>query len=266
MQTPYILIALKGTMTMKFLATLRRMPKRFAAIGILSLLALGALIPATAFAATSTTPKCAATDTHCFITLGDQFIAQRQTALTSLGTRITERLNDHLITSDQANVLQADVSTNASGLTALQTKLNAETNAAAARQDVVNIFLQFRIYAVVLPRDYRRLYLDVAVNIDVKLRGLSGQLKQAIEGAPASEQGQLNTLYNDYITQLTTAESQFDLAQSDFPALTPSNFNYNRSAYNSSLNSLKTAEQTIHNVLKQAGQDAHQIAKILKDK
>jgi hypothetical protein len=51
-----------------------------------------------------------------------------------------------------------------------------------------------------------------------------------------------------------------------FPALTPSNFNYNRSAYEDSLNSLKTAEQTIHTALKQAGQDAHQIAEILKGK
>ncbi len=247
---------------MKFLA--RHMPKRFVAIGILCLLALS--IPATAFAASPSHTKCAATDTHCWITLGDQLIAARQAALTGLGDKVTERLNDKLITSDQANVLRTDVSTNASGLAALQTKLNAETTAAAAHQDVANIFLQFRIYAVVLPRDYRRLYLDIAANIDAKLRGLSQQLKQAIAGAPAGEQGQLNTLYNDYIAQLTTAESQFDLAQSDFPALTPSNFNYNRSAYESSLNSLKTAEQTIHTDLKQAGQDVHQIAKILKGK
>src|SRR5713226_4579065 len=166
---------------MKFLATLRRMPKRFAAIGILSLLALGAFIPATALAAGPTSQKCAATGTHCWITLGDQLIAERQTSLTNLGSKITRRLNDQLITSDQASVLQADVSTNASGLAALQTKLNAETNAPAARQDVVNIFLQFRIYAVVLPRDYRRLYLDIAVNVDAKLRGLSEKLKQAIQ-------------------------------------------------------------------------------------
>ena len=249
---------------MKFLAALRRMPKRFVAIAMLSLLALS--IPATAFAASPNSTKCSATDTQCWITLGDQLIAARQTSLTGLGNRVTERLNDKLITSDQANALQADVSTNASGLAALQTKLNAETSATAARQDVANIFLQFRIYAVVLPRDYRRLYLDVAVNVDAKLRGLSEQLKEAIQGAPAGEQGQLNTLYNDYLAQLTTAESQFDAAQSDFPALTPANFNYNRTAYESSLNSLTTALKTIHSALKQAGQDAHQIAKILKDK
>lgn len=250
---------------MKILVALRRMPKRFLAIGLFSLLALS--LPATAFAASPTTsPKCSATDTHCWISLGDQLIAARQTALTNLGNRVTERLNDKLITSDQANALRSDISTNASGLNALQTKLNGETNASAARQDVANIFLQFRIYAVVLPRDYRRLYLDIAINVDAKLRGLSDDLKEGIQGAPASKQGQLNTLYNDYRARLSTAEGQFDTAQSDFPALTPENFNYNRSSYEASLNSLKTAEQTIHNALTQAAKDAHQIAQILKSK
>ena len=249
---------------MKFLATLRRMPKRFLAIGLFSLLALS--IPATAFAASPTTTKCSANDTQCWITLGDQLIAARQTALTNLGNKVTERLSEKLISSDQANALRSDISTNASGLTALQTKLNAETNAAAARQDVSNIFLQFRIYAVVLPRDYRRLYLDIAVNVDGKLRGLSDGLKEAIQGAPAGEQGQLNALYNDYLARLSAAEGQFDTAQSDFPALTSENFNYNHAAYEASLNNLTTALKTIHAALKQAGQDAHQIAQILKGK
>src|SRR5579859_4043741 len=103
---------------MKFLAALRHLPKRFLAIGLFSLLALS--IPATAFAATpATTPKCSASDTHCWITLGDQLIANRQTALNTLSGKVTERLNDKLITSDQANALQSDISTNASGLTAL---------------------------------------------------------------------------------------------------------------------------------------------------
>jgi hypothetical protein len=250
---------------MKFLATLRRMPKRFLAIGLLSLLALS--IPATAFAATpTTTTKCSASDTQCWITLGDQLIANRQIALTNLSNKVTERLNDKLITSDQANVLQSDISTDASGLTALQTKLNAEKNATAAHLDVANIFLQFRIYAVVLPRDYRRLYLDVAVNVDAKLRGLREELKEAIQHAPASEQGQLNALYNDYLAQLSTAEGQFDTAQADFPALTPANFNYNHTSYEASLTSLKNAEENIHAALQKAAQDAHQIAQILKSK
>ncbi len=251
---------------MKLLAIVRHIPRRFVTATILSILAFGILIPSTAFAATTSTHTCAPTDTQCFITAGDQFIALRQTALTTLSGKVTARENQHLITSDQANVLQSDISTNQSGLASLKSKLDAETNPQAARQDVVNIFFQFRIFAVVLPRDYRRLYLDIAINIDIKLRSLGPRVQQAINNAPSNEQAQLNTLFNDYKTQLSTAESQFDLAQADFPALTPANFNYNRSAYVTTLSNLDTAEHTIHTALRQAGSDLHQIAQILKNK
>jgi len=118
----------------------------------------------------------------------------------------------------------------------------------------------------VLPRDYRRLYVDIAINIDIKLRNLGPSVQQAINNAPAGEQAQLNTLFNEYKNQLSTVESQFDVAQADFPALTPANFNYNRSTYLTTLSNLDTAEHTIHIALKQAGSDLHQIAHILKGK
>jgi hypothetical protein len=251
---------------MNLLTRLQRIPRRFATFTILSILALGILVPSTAFAATNSTHTCAPTDTQCYITEGDQFIALRQTALTTLSGKVTVRENQHLITSDQSSILQSDVSTNQRGLAALKSKLDAETDPKAARQDVVNIFFQFRIFAVVLPRDYRRLYFDVAVNVDNKLRSLGPDVQQAISKAPAGEQAQLNTLFNDYKTRLSTAESQFDLAQAAFPALTPANFNYNRSNYQTTLSNLDKAEHTIHTDLKQAGSDLHQIAQILKSK
>ena len=251
---------------MNLLTRLQHIPRRFATFTILSILALVILVPSTAFAATNSTHSCAPTDTQCFITVGDQFIALRQTALTTLSGKVTARENQNLITSDQSNVLQSDIGTNQSGLAALKSKLDAETDPKAARQDVVNIFFQFRIFAVVLPRDYRRLYLDVAVNIDIKLRSLGPKVQEAISNAPAGEQAELNTLFNDYKNQLSTAESQFDVAQAAFPALTPANFNYNRSTYQTTLSNLDTTEHAIHTALKQAGSDLHQIAQILKGK
>jgi hypothetical protein len=251
---------------MNLLTRLQHIPRRFATFTILSIIALGILVPSTAFAASNPTHTCASTDTQCFITAGDQFIALRQTALTALSGKVTVRENQHLVTSDQSNVLQSDIGTNQNGLAALKSKLGAETDPKAARQDVVNIFFQFRIFAVVLPRDYRRLYLDIAVNVDIKLRSLGPKVQEAISNAPAGEQAQLNTLFSDFKNQLSTAESQFDLAQAAFPALTPANFNYNRTTYQSTLNNLDTAEHTIHTALKQAGSDLHQIAQILKGK
>lgn len=256
---------------MKLFVTLRHLYLRPVAVAILSLLALSAFLPATAFAASpssspTATPRCAPTETQCIINLGDQLIATRQTALTNLNSKVTGDLNKQLITGDEAAVLQSDISTNQQGLSALQTKLNAETNAQAARQDVVNIFWQFRIYVVVLPRDYRQLYLDIARTLDTKLRGFGPQVQQAIEKAPINEQPQLQSLFSDYQAQLTTAEGQFDAAATDVIALTPSNYNYTRASYENTLASLNASLKTIRSALHQAGQDLHQIAGILKDK
>jgi hypothetical protein len=249
---------------MKLSGKVRQIPQCLVAIGILGMMALSIIAPATAFAASVATHKCAPTDTQCIIAAGDQFIAQRQAALTTLSGKIRARQNEDLITSDQANALQSDVGTNQSGLASLKSRLDAEKNAQAARQDVQNIFLQFRIFAVVLPRDYRRLYLDVALNVDIKLRNLGPKVQQAIDNAPPGEKAQLNTLFNDYKHQLATAESQFDSAQADFPALTPANYNYNRATYVATLTKLDNALHIIHAALHQARNDIHQIAKILK--
>src|SRR6202035_5738462 len=116
-----------------------------------------------------------------------------------------------------------------------------------ARQDVVNVFVQFRIYTVVLPRDYRRLYFDIEVNLDARLKSAEPGIQQAINHAPPSKQPQLNKLFNDFQAQLAIADAQFDHAQADFPELTPSNYNYNRSSYLPSLANLKASEQTAHN-------------------
>src|SRR6266852_106671 len=120
---------------MRLLGYVCQVPRRFVAIGILGIMALSIMAPASAFAATASTGKCAPSDTQCFITAGDKFIAQRQAVLTTLSGKITARQKDNLITSDQANVLQSDVGTNQSGLASLKSKLDAEKNAQAARQD-----------------------------------------------------------------------------------------------------------------------------------
>src|SRR5579859_401469 len=245
---------------MKTLTSLRHLLRgaRIISIAALSVLALGIVIPATALAASS--QLCGANDVKCVIGYGDQFIAQRQASLTKLNNVVISRKNEGHITGDQANTLQTDVSINQNNLAALKTKLDAETNASTARQDVSNIFTVFRIYLVVLPRDTRELYLDIEFNLKNKMKALEPQIQQAISKAPASEQAQLKALFNDYTTQISTTETQFDAVNANLPALTPPNFDANPSGYAASFSVIRTAEQTIHTDLHQAGSDLHQIA------
>jgi len=238
--------------------------RRFSIIGVVAVLALGILVPTTALAASAPSQKCAAGDVACVIAVGDQDIAARQTALTTLSGKITTQLNKNTITSDQANALQSDVTTNQNGLASLKTTLDAETTMQAARQDVHNIFFEFRIFAVVLPRDYHQLHLDVEINIKTKLKNLEPVLQQAISMAPSANQAQLNSLFSDFEAQVADSETQIDTVQTDLPSLTPANFNTNRTTYASTLTTLKAAEKAANQDLHQAGKDLNQITKLLK--
>lgn len=235
------------------------MPARLATLGMLAALVAGvAALPATALAA----PRVC--DLHCVISYGDARIIERQAALTKLDTAITDRAQATHITSDQANSLHADVTTNSNGLGALKTKLDAETVVSAARQDVKAIYEQFRIYAVVLPRDYRTLELDIEINVAHKLKDLESKLQNAVDGAPSGIKDQLTTLYNDYVTQVSNAEAQIDAAQGELPQLTPANFNTNSTGYKTALTNLRNDVHTASKDLHQASKDLHAMSKLLK--
>lgn len=232
---------------------------RRAALGVLAMLSLSAVaLPATALAA----PRIC--DLHCVISYGDTRITERQEALTKLSSAISDRAEDKHITSDQANSLRADVSANQSGLGALKAKLDAETTASAARQDVKDMYEQFRIYAVVLPRDYRTLELDIEINVRQKLKDLEPKLQSAIDSAPSSIKDQLTTLYGDYVTQVSNAEGQIDAAQGELPQLTPANFNTNLTGYKTALTNLRSDVRTGAQDLHQAAKDLHMMSELLK--
>src|SRR5215467_11337152 len=122
-------------------APIRHLPRRASLMALVAVFALGAGLPATALAApASSSVPC---NVQCAIAFGNQRIDDRQAALTKLKDHISGQLSKGHVTSDQANALQSDVSANASGLSALKSKLDAETDVTAAKQDVHNIYFQF---------------------------------------------------------------------------------------------------------------------------
>jgi hypothetical protein len=242
---------------------LRSFSKRFATLGVMGVMAVGALVPAAAFAAPVASTKCGATDTACVITAGDKLISDRQTALTKLNTTISTDLTAKKINSDQANALHADVATNQTGLTNLKTKLDAETTAKAAREDVASIFTQLRIFAVVLPRDYRHLQLNIEQNVKALMQNVAPGIQDAISKAPADKQAQLKELFKDYQQQVAAAESQVDIAQNAFPAMTPENFNLNRTTYEQTRKSVVDAVKDARTDLHKAADDLQKMTHIL---
>src|SRR5215472_14104299 len=190
----------------KIIARFLQSPKRLLISSsiVLCFLAL-VLLPATALAAT--TPTCTAKDVQCVIQFGDQQISARITALNKLSGIVTDDHNKKTIDDAHADSIQADITTNINGLNALKTTLDAETDAKNARQDVAKIYTQFRIYAVVLPRDYRRVHLAIEITVDNKLNGLKASVEKLVDNAPADKKDEVTDLFTDFKNQLADAEA-----------------------------------------------------------
>jgi hypothetical protein len=243
---------------MKFFATKRRI----AFFGATLALILTAALPVIALAAPQET-RCG-TDIACVKKFGDDAIAKRQTSLDGLTTKINGLVSKGHLTSAQAGPLLGQITTNKNGLATLKTKLDGETDITAARADVRNIYLQFRIYAVFLPRTRHVVELDIMTNVDARLKGLEPKIEDAIAKAPADKKDQLNTLYADFKAQLKEAEAQIDAGQGQLPVLTPNTFNTDRATYDKAFAALQADTKAAHDALKKAGDDLHQIAMILK--
>ncbi len=241
----------------------RRGARTAVVVAGLGMLVAGIITPLSGFAAAPTS-ICAAGDTQCVITFGNARIADRQTALSRLNSRVSLAFTAGHITSADNSALVSDISSNESGLTSLKATLDAATDAKSARADVKLIYTQYRIFAVVLPRDYHELWLDIVMHVDTRLKGAEPIIQDAINGAPSSVQAQATSLFNDYQSQVSTAEAQTAAAESIIPQLTPTNFNSNPTSYASQFGSFKTDIQTAHAATKQAISDLHQIVKLLK--
>lgn len=239
--------------------------RRLLGLGALAALAIGVMVPVTAFAAPalSAAGGCAG-NVQCIIQFGDARIAERQTALTKAAAFINDQQSKGHITQDQANTLLGYVNEGQTDMTQIKTKLDADTDATTARQDVKAIFENYRIFAVLLPKTHFGLWVDLETNVKDKLRDLQPKLEDAISKAPASEQQQLNTLYNDYKAQLSEAESQIDAAQGQFATLTIQTFNTDPTTYKAAFEDCRNDLKAAHTAIKQAASDLRQIVQIIK--
>jgi len=249
---------------------LRRLALAGAALGLLLVAALPTIAQAAPHTSASTTARnvpATASATPCDLTcvkaFGDKRIAERLDSLSKATAKINDLVSKGHLTNAQAGPLLDQITTNVNGLTALQTKLDGETTLAAAREDVKNIYLNFRIYAVFLPRTRHVVWLDIMTNVDAKLRSIQPKIETAID-KDTSHKDQLNALYADYKTQLGEAEAQIDAAQGQLPVLTPNTFNTDRTAYNNAWKTFTGDCKSAHDALKKAKNDLHQIVMILK--
>lgn len=147
---------------------------------------------------------------------GESAIASRLASLQAATTRVQDA-ND-VSAADQTQLL-AGFSNDAAGLTALRTKLAADSTVAAAAADLATIFSEYRIYAVVLPRAIIALGADRLSSTAVP-RLQAAHDKLAAAGADAT---QLAAMQSD----ISSAATDVSGLSASALALTPAQYNAN---------------------------------------
>ncbi|HEY7780277.1 MAG TPA: hypothetical protein VIC85_08715 [Ktedonobacterales bacterium] len=258
---------------MKTTTTTHKAPGRFArhlgALGFGLVMAIALLAPGAALAAPRNT-TCSTV--ACVIAFGDHAIQLRLNSLATLSTKITNQQNLNHITNAQAGVLQSDVSTNQSGLNALKTKLDAETVIANARQDVRDIYTQFRIYIVVLPRDFNEVWLNILQNVQAKILAAEPKVQSAINSAAGlsdkdndGDVAEMNAKFTDLQNQVTNAGNQLSAAASLEGSLTAANFDASPTAYKTNWDSFRDDIRVAHQDDQAAANDLHTITRIMQE-
>ncbi len=227
----------------------------------LALALVGALGLVGAASAASVAPaanaKC--TTVSCVQQFGDQQISARLAAL----EKLKDAAQNHKgITDAQRSVIIDDANTNENGLNALKKQLDGESDIKAALADVKNIYVQFRIYAVVLPRDYGEIWMFHQQNVVARMQDINPKITDLIQKAKdaGKDVTQLDALQQDYEAKLTDATNHLNDAQSLIPSLVPANY----PGTDQTLKNYRADLKASHDDIKDAASDLHQMVQILK--
>jgi hypothetical protein len=207
-------------------------------IATAALIAFLVITPASA----QTISVSASTRLPTIISKGNTDISARITALNGLNTRVSEFKN--VPATEKANI-SAEVQTNISGLTTLQTKLDADTDVTTAATDAKSIFGSFRIYALVIPQGYITAASDRVETITGMLSAIGTKLQARItaDQSAGKDVTAMQASLADLNAKIADANTNAQSAQSSIAGLTPDQGNMTIFASNTA--SLKAARAQI---------------------
>lgn len=202
-------------------------------------------------------------------TVGSQALSHLQTKGKAEIDRRTKNLQQALDKLSQSNTINAtdkaalsrQVNDEISGLTALETKLSADTTASAARSDVQSIIGDYRVYVLMLPKVRMIAAADRFTVVAGKLTSLHDKLQARVNSLNLSSAAasQLSAKLADMKAKIDDAKSKFGGLTGQLLALQPTDYNSNHAL----LETFRTAMATAHSDLKAARDDAKSVISAL---
>lgn len=178
------------------------------------------------------------------ITKGDQEIERRLAALSKISAFIDKAVK---LSESDKKVLSNEVSAVIDGLTALKTKLDAETTLAAAREDAKTILTQYRVYALIMPKIHLVKVADGQIVIETKLSEIASKLAERLSdlSAAGKDVASLEATLEAMLAKVATAQAISTSVQSKVITLQPSDYNNDRTILAGHNTQLKTARQSL---------------------
>lgn len=158
--------------------------------------------------------------------------------LASLNGLTGEVSSSTKLSAADKTTLNNEITSDISELTTLKTTLAGETTVAAAKTDAQSIFSGYRVYALVLPQTHIVKTADNQQQIETQLSALASSISTKLTGSTDA------TLSSDLATMNTDIKNAQGLSSSvetDVIALTPSDYNSNKTVLSQYLADLKNA-------------------------
>ncbi len=155
---------------------------------------------------------------------GDAEITRR---LTNLNSALSAVQFTTTLTSSDKSALVSQIQTEISGLSALKTKLDADTTLAEARTDVQSIVTDYRVYALMLPKARLAAAFDRLATVNAKLTTLETQLQTAIGSARSAGRDVtgMQASLSDMQAKITAITALSSDQVAELIALQPSDYN-----------------------------------------
>ena len=143
------------------------------------------------------------TELQNIITRSNTLISNRIASLNELSTRVQ---NDTRLSTNEKSTISSNIQTAISGLTALKTKIDADTDATTARGDEKTIITGYYVYAAFEPKTRYLVILNNLQTTTANLQALVPQLQNLINTlkSQGKDTTQLQSLLSDVSSQLQT--------------------------------------------------------------
>ncbi len=214
--------------------------------------------------ASSTTGGSAAARIQTLISRANQEINRRLQGLQALATRIQDMQK---LSGTEKDNLASSIQAQETELTALQTKVAADTDLPTLRTDLQSITKSYRIYLLVIPQGAITAATDRVLTIVDNLSIIATKLQTRITAAQSagSDVAALQTSLTDLSTKVSDAQTQAQTAVAEISGLTPDQGDPTKLQANTQmLKDARSKLKTAMSDLQAARQDAVSIVKELK--